>query len=242
MLLQAAALKIGTFFFLQYTMTQDELKQAVARAAIEYVPQGEIIGVGTGSTANFFIDELGKIKDRIKGAVASSEATAQRLKSHGIPVFDLNDVERLSVYIDGADEITPHGAMIKGGGAALTREKIVASVADRFVCIADGSKLVGVLGSFPLPVEVIPMAQAAVARKLAALGCEARLRMKDGQPLITDNGCQILDLIGLKIDRPAEMEALINNMVGVVTVGLFAQRGADVALLGTAEGVKKMTF
>ncbi|KIF80932.1 ribose-5-phosphate isomerase RpiA [Noviherbaspirillum autotrophicum] len=223
-------------------MTQDELKQAVARAAIEYVPQGEIIGVGTGSTANFFIDELGKIKDRIKGAVASSEATAQRLKSHGIPVFDLNDVERLSVYIDGADEITPHGAMIKGGGAALTREKIVASVADRFVCIADGSKLVGVLGAFPLPVEVIPMAQAAVARKLAALGCEARLRMKDGQPLITDNGCQILDLIGLKIDRPAEMEALINNMVGVVTVGLFAQRGADVALLGMAEGVKKMTF
>ncbi|MGE5649039.1 MAG: ribose-5-phosphate isomerase RpiA [Bacillota bacterium] len=223
-------------------MTQDELKQAVARAAIEYVPQGEIIGVGTGSTANFFIDELGKIKDRIKGAVASSEATAQRLRSHGIPVFDLNDVERLSVYIDGADEITPQGAMIKGGGAALTREKIVASVSDRFVCIADGSKLVGVLGAFPLPVEVIPMAQAALARKLAALGCEARLRMKDGQPLITDNGCMILDLIGLKIDRPAEMEALINNMVGVVTVGLFAQRGADVALLGTAEGVKKMTF
>ncbi|QDZ27300.1 ribose-5-phosphate isomerase RpiA [Noviherbaspirillum sp. UKPF54] len=223
-------------------MTQDELKQAVACAAIEYVPQGEIIGVGTGSTANFFIDELGKIKDRIKGAVASSEATAQRLRSHGIPVFDLNDVERLSVYIDGADEITPQGAMIKGGGAALTREKIVASVSDRFVCIADGSKLVGVLGAFPLPVEVIPMAQAALARKLAALGCEARLRVKDGQPLITDNGCMILDLIGLKIDRPAEMEALINNMVGVVTVGLFAQRGADVALLGTAEGVKKMTF
>ncbi|MGE5621564.1 MAG: ribose-5-phosphate isomerase RpiA [Bacillota bacterium] len=223
-------------------MTQDELKQAVARAAIEYVPQGEIIGVGTGSTANYFIDELGKIKDRIKGAVASSEATAERLKSHGIPVFDLNDVERLSVYIDGADEITPQGAMIKGGGAALTREKIVASVADKFVCIADGSKLVGVLGAFPLPVEVIPMAQAAVARKLAALGCEARLRMKDGKPLITDNGCMILDLVGLKIDRPAELEAQINNVVGVVTVGLFAQRGADIALLGTAEGVKKLTF
>lgn len=223
-------------------MTQDELKQAVARAAIEYVPEGEIIGVGTGSTANFFIDELGKIKDRIKGAVASSEATAQRLQSHGIPVFDLNDVERLSVYIDGADEITPQGAMIKGGGAALTREKIVASVSDKFVCIADGSKLVGVLGAFPLPVEVIPMAQAALARKLSALGCDARLRLKDGKPLITDNGCMILDLIGLKIDRPAEMEGVINNMVGVVTVGLFAQRGADVALLGTAEGVKKLTF
>ncbi|HJV50828.1 MAG TPA: ribose-5-phosphate isomerase RpiA [Noviherbaspirillum sp.] len=223
-------------------MTQDELKQAVARAAIEYVPQGEIIGVGTGSTANYFIDELGKIKDRIKGAVASSETTADRLKSHGIQVFDLNEVERLSVYIDGADEITPHGAMIKGGGAALTREKIVASVSDKFVCIADGSKLVGVLGAFPLPVEVIPMAQAAVARKLAALGCEARLRVKDGKPLVTDNGCLILDLVGLKIDRPAELEALINNVVGVVTVGLFAQRGADIALLGTAEGVKKLTF
>ena len=223
-------------------MTQDELKQAVARAAIEYVPQGEIIGVGTGSTANFFIDELGKIKDRIKGAVASSEATAARLKSHGIPVLDLNDVERLSVYIDGADEITPQGAMIKGGGAALTREKIVASVADKFVCIADGSKLVDVLGAFPLPVEVIPMAQAAVARKLAQLGCEARLRMKDGKPLITDNGCMILDLVGLKIAKPVELEAQINNIVGVVTVGLFAQRGADVGLLGTAEGVKKLTF
>lgn len=223
-------------------MTQDELKQAVARAAIEYVPQGEIIGVGTGSTANFFIDELGKIKDRIKGAVASSEATAARLKSHGISVFELNDVERLSVYIDGADEITPQGAMIKGGGAALTREKIVASVADKFVCIADGSKLVDVLGAFPLPVEVIPMARAAVARKLAQLGCEARLRMKDGKPLITDNGCMILDLVGLKIAKPAELEAQINNVVGVVTVGLFAQRGADVGLLGTAEGVKKLTF
>ncbi|HEX7636050.1 MAG TPA: ribose-5-phosphate isomerase RpiA [Noviherbaspirillum sp.] len=223
-------------------MTQDEQKQAVARAAIEYVPQGEIIGVGTGSTANFFIDELGKIKDRIKGAVASSEATAARLKSHGIPVFELNDVEHLSVYIDGADEITPQGAMIKGGGAALTREKIVASVADKFVCIADGSKLVDMLGAFPLPVEVIPMAQAAVARKLAQLGCEARLRMKDGKPLVTDNGCLILDLVGLKIAKPAELEAQINNVVGVVTVGLFAQRGADVGLLGTAEGVKKLTF
>jgi len=223
-------------------MTQDEMKQAVARAAIEYVPSGEIIGVGTGSTANFFIDELGKIKDRIKGAVASSEATAARLKSHGITVFDLNEVDAMSVYIDGADEIEPKGAMIKGGGAALTREKIVASVAAKFVCIADGSKLVDVMGAFPLPVEVIPMAQAAVARKLKTLGGEPRLRMKDGQPLLTDNGCMILDVAGLKIADPAGLEAQINNIPGVVTVGLFAQRGADVALLGTAEGVKKLTF
>jgi ribose 5-phosphate isomerase A len=223
-------------------MTQDELKQAVARAAIAYVPTGEIIGVGTGSTANFFIDELGKIKDRVKGAVASSETTAARLKSHGIPVLDLNDVESMSVYIDGADEITPLGAMIKGGGAALTREKIVASVAHKFICIADGSKLVDVLGAFPLPVEVIPMAQASVARELKALGGEPRLRMKDGKPLITDNGCMIIDLVGLKIVDPVELEARINNIVGVVTVGLFARRGADVGLLGTAEGVKTLTF
>ncbi|MEN3294468.1 MAG: ribose 5-phosphate isomerase [Burkholderiales bacterium] len=223
-------------------MTQDELKQAVARAAIDYVVDGEIIGVGTGSTANFFIDELGKIKDRIKGAVASSEATAARLKSHGIAVLDLNEVESMPVYIDGADEITSSGAMIKGGGAALTREKIVASVAEKFVCIADGSKLVDMLGNFPLPVEVIPMAQAVVSRKLAALGGQPRLRMKDGRPLITDNGCMIIDVVGLKIAKPAELEAQINNIVGVVTVGLFAQRGADVGLLGTADGVRKLTF
>ncbi|RZI43255.1 ribose-5-phosphate isomerase RpiA [Herbaspirillum sp. HC18] len=223
-------------------MTQDEMKQAVARAAIEYVPSGEIIGVGTGSTANFFIDELGKIKDRIKGTVASSEATAARLKSHGIPVFDLNDVDAMSVYIDGADEITASGAMIKGGGAALTREKIVASVAAKFVCIADGSKLVDMLGAFPLPVEVIPMAQAAVARKLKTFGGEPRLRMKDGKPLLTDNGCMILDVVGLKIANPSELEAQINNIPGVVTVGLFALRCADVGLLGTPEGVKKLTF
>ncbi len=223
-------------------MTQDELKQAVARAAIEYVVDGEIIGVGTGSTANYFIDELGKIKDRIKGAVASSEATAQRLQSHGIRVFDLNEVESLAVYIDGADEITPAGAMIKGGGAALTREKIVASVARKFVCIADGSKLVEKLGKFPLPVEVIPMAHAAVARQLAALGGEPRLRLKDGQPLVTDNGCYILDLHGLQIVDPAALEERINNIVGVVTVGLFAVRGADVGLLGMADGVKKITY
>ena len=223
-------------------MTQDEMKQAVARAAIDYVVPGEIIGVGTGSTANFFIDELGKIKDRIKGAVASSEATAQRLQSHGIAVFDLNEIDAMSVYIDGADEITAQGAMIKGGGAALTREKIVASVAKQFVCIADGSKLVDLLGNFPLPVEVIPMAQAVVARKLAALGGEPRLRLKDGKPLVTDNGCFIIDVLGLKIQDPAELEAQINDIVGVVTVGLFARRGADIALLGMAEGVKRLTF
>ena len=223
-------------------MTQDEMKQAVARAAIDYVVPGEIIGVGTGSTANFFIDELGKIKDSIKGAVASSEATAERLQAHGIAVFDLNDVDSLSVYIDGADEITPQGAMIKGGGAALTREKIVASVAKQFVCIADGSKLVDLLGNFPLPVEVIPMAQAVVARRLAALGGQPRLRIRDGKPLVTDNGCYIIDVLGLKIQNPAELEAQINDIVGVVTVGLFARRGADIGLLGTAEGVRRLTF
>lgn len=223
-------------------MTQDEMKQAVARAAIDYVVPGEIIGVGTGSTANFFIDELGKIKDRIKGAVASSEATAERLRAHGIAVFDLNDIDAMSVYIDGADEITPQGAMIKGGGAALTREKIVASVARQFVCIADGSKLVDLLGNFPLPVEVIPMAQAVVARRLAALGGQPRLRIRDGKPLVTDNGCYIIDVLGLRIQDPAELEAQINDIVGVVTVGLFARRGADIGLLGTAEGVRRLTF
>lgn len=223
-------------------MTQDEMKQAVARAAIDYVVAGEIIGVGTGSTANFFIDELGKIKDRIKGAVASSEATAERLRSHGITIFDLNDIDSMSVYIDGADEITAQGAMIKGGGAALTREKIVASVAKQFVCIADGSKLVDKLGKFPLPVEVIPMAQAVVARKLAALGGEPRLRVKDGKPVVTDNGCFIIDVLGLQIQDPADLEAQINDIVGVVTVGLFARRGADIALLGTADGVNKLVF
>ncbi len=223
-------------------MTQDELKQAVARAAIDHVVDGEIIGVGTGSTANFFIDELGKIRDRIKGAVASSEATAARLKSHGIPVFDLNDVERMPVYIDGADEIDHGGAMIKGGGGALTREKIVASVADKFVCIADESKLVDVLGNYPLPVEVVPMAAASVARSLSMLGATAKLRLKDGQPFITDNGCHILDAAGLQIRDPKTLEQQINQIPGVVTVGLFALQGAAVCLLGTSTGVKSMTF
>ncbi len=223
-------------------MTQDELKQAVARAAIDYVAEGDIIGVGTGSTANFFIDELGRQRDRIKGAVASSEATAARLASHGIPVLDLNDVQRLSVYIDGADEINPQGAMIKGGGGALTREKIVASVADRFICIADASKLVDVLGKFPLPVEVIPMAVGAVSRRLAALGATPTVRIKDGKPYLTDNGCQIIDASGLQIADPATLEVKINDIPGVVSVGLFARKGADVCLLGTAEGVKTLMF
>ena len=223
-------------------MTQDELKQAVARAAIKYVVDGEIIGVGTGSTANFFIDELGKIKGRIKGAVASSEATAARLKSHGIHVFDLNEVERMPVYIDGADEIDHSGAMIKGGGGALTREKIVASVADKFICIADESKLVDVMGKFPLPVEVIPMAANSVARSLKKLGANPVLRMKDGKPYVTDNGCHILDAAGLQIRDPKGLEQQINQLAGVVSVGLFAVQGAAVCLLGTSHGVKAMQF
>lgn len=223
-------------------MTQDELKQAVARAALAYVVDGAIIGVGTGSTANFFIDELGKIKDRIQGAVASSEATAARLKSHGIPVFDLNEVESMPVYIDGADEIDASGAMIKGGGAALTREKIVASVASQFVCIADGSKLVDVLGRFPLPIEIIPMAHAVVSRRLKALGATPSLRMKEGQPLVTDNGCWLIDAAGLRITDPRGLEQTINEFPGVVTVGLFARKAADVCLLGTGDGVKTLVF
>lgn len=225
-------------------MTQDELKQAVARAAIDYVVDGEIIGVGTGSTANFFIDELAKIKERIKGTVASSEATAARLRGHGIEVYDLNEVESIAVYIDGADEITDSGAMIKGGGAALTREKIVASVSKQFVCIADGSKLVETMGAFALPVEVLPMARAAVMRKLTALGGAPRVRTRVGSDeiFITDNGGEIIDVAGLSITDPVALEAAINQIVGVIAVGLFAARGADVCLLGTADGVKKLTF
>jgi ribose 5-phosphate isomerase A len=225
-------------------MTQDELKQAVAVAAIQYVVDGEIIGVGTGSTANFFIDELAKIKHRIKGTVASSEATAARLRGHGIAVFDLNDVTSIAVYIDGADEITASGAMIKGGGAALTREKIVASVSQRFVCIADGSKLVEVMGKFPLPVEVLPMARSAVMRKMSALGGQPKLRTKPGsdQAFITDNGGEIIDVAGMAILDPVALEQAINQVPGVVAVGLFALRGADVCLLGTGEGVKTLTF
>ncbi len=223
-------------------MTQDELKQAVARAALNYVVDGAIIGVGTGSTANFFIDELGKIKQRIKGAVASSEATAARLKSHGIAVFDLNEITHMPVYIDGADEIDASGAMIKGGGGALTREKIVASVAEKFICIADGSKLVEVMGTFPLPVEVIPMAQAVVSRALKAMGATPILRLKEGVPYVTDNGCFIIDAAGLRITQPKILEQQINDLPGVVTNGLFARKGANVCLLGMADGVKTMAF
>jgi ribose 5-phosphate isomerase A len=218
-------------------MTQDELKQAVAKAAITHVPTGCIVGVGTGSTANFFIDELGKIKHKIDGAVASSEASAQRLRKHGIEVLDLNNVSDLPVYVDGADEITRHLAMIKGGGGALTREKIVAAVARKFVCICDGSKLVDVLGKFPLPVEVLPMARSYVARELVKLGGQPALR----QGFTTDNGNVILDVHNMQIMNPPELEATINQITGVVTNGLFARRGADVLLLGTASGVQTMT-
>ncbi len=217
-------------------MTQDELKQSVAREAIKYVVDDEVIGVGSGSTANFFIDELGKVKNRIAGAVASSEKTAERLKKHGIRLFDLNSVNELPVYIDGADEITEHLAMIKGGGGALTREKIVAAVAKKFVCIADESKLVPVLGKFPLPVEVIPMARGYVARQMVKLGGQPKLR----EGFTTDNGNIVLDVWGLSILNPVELEATINNIAGVVTNGLFARRGADVLLLGTKSGVKTL--
>ncbi len=218
-------------------MTQDELKQAVAREAIKYIVDDEVVGVGSGSTANFFIDELAKVKNRITGAVASSEKTAERLKRHGIRLFDLNGVNELPVYIDGADEITEHLAMIKGGGGALTREKIVAAVAKKFVCVADESKLVPVLGKFPLPVEVIPMARAYVARQMVKLGGHPKLR----EGFTTDNGNIVIDLWGLSILNPVELETSINNITGVVTNGLFARRGADVLLLGTRNGVKTLT-
>ncbi len=214
-------------------MTQDEMKQAVARAAVEYVKSG-IIGVGTGSTANYFIDELAKVKGRIDGAVASSEATAQRLKSHGIEVLDLNSVGGMEVYVDGADEITRNFHMIKGGGGALTREKIVAACAKYFICVADQTKLVDVLGKFPLPVEVIPMARSHVARELVKLGGQPRLR----EGFTTDNGNVILDVHGLNILDPVALESAINQLTGVVTNGLFARRPADVLLLGTEHGVE----
>ncbi len=217
-------------------MTQDELKQAVARAAIAHVTDG-VVGVGTGSTANCFIAELGKIKHRIDAAVASSEATAARLKALGIRVVELNAVDALPVYVDGADEVTRHLAMIKGGGGALTREKIVAAVAERFVCIADASKRVDVLGKFPLPVEVIPMARSHVARELVKLGGQPRWR----EGFVTDNGNLILDVHGLSIPDPSGLEATINQITGVVTSGLFARRGADVLLLGTERGVETIT-
>ena len=214
-------------------MDQNAMKQAVARAAIAFVPQG-IIGVGTGSTANFFIDELAKIKGKIDGAVASSEATAQRLRGHGIPVLDLNAVGEMDIYVDGADEITRHLHMIKGGGGALTREKIVAASSRQFICLADETKLVDVLGQFPLPVEVIPMARGYVARQLVKLGGQPVLR----EGFLTDNGNVILDVVGLSILNPPEMETMLNQIVGVVTNGLFAHRPADILILGRQTGVE----
>ena len=218
-------------------MTQHQLKEAVARAAIAHVVPDAIVGVGTGSTANFFIDALAEMKDRIPGAVASSEATKKRLEGHGIKVLDLNDVSEIPVYVDGADEVNARLHMIKGGGGALTREKIVAAVATKFVCIADASKKVEVMGRFPLPVEVIPMAREHVARQLARLGGTPKLRAG----FVTDNGNVILDVHGLAITEPDQLEAEINQIVGVVTNGLFALRGADVLLLGAADGVQTFT-
>ena len=218
-------------------MNQDELKKQVAEAALEYVEAGTIIGVGTGSTANMFIDALARIKGKIEGTVASSNASAERLKSHGIPVLDLNSVSELSVYIDGADESTKHLHLIKGGGGALTREKIVAACSRKFVCIADQSKLVDVLGAFPLPVEVIPMARSYVARQLVKLGGVPELRTG----FTTDNGNVILDVHNLDILDPVKMETEIGLITGVVTVGLFARRPADVLLLGTPDGVQTLT-
>ena len=224
------------------SLTQDELKTLVGQAALRYVVPGEIVGVGTGSTVNKFIDALATIKDQIKGAVSSSEASTARLKALGIPVFDSNEVEQLAVYIDGADEIDGQGYMVKGGGAALTREKIVAAQSRLFVCIADESKLVDQLGRFPLPVEVIPMAAQRIARQFEALGGTATLRLKDGAPLVTDNGQHILDVTGLQIDDPLSFEDMVNNWPGVVTVGVFAFQRAGICLLGTHDGVKTLEF
>jgi ribose 5-phosphate isomerase A len=221
-------------------MTQDEMKQAVARAALDYIRGGlkddSIVGVGTGSTANFFIDELATIKHQFEAAVASSEATAERLRSHGIPVYDLNAVAGLDTYVDGADEFDAGLNLVKGGGGALTREKIVAAASREFVCIVDASKQVPVLGAFPLPVEVIPMARSLVARELVRMGGQPELR----EGFVTDNGNLILDVYNLDIRDPKAFEAQLNNVVGVVTNGLFARRGADVVLMGTREGVETL--
>ena len=219
-------------------MTQDELKALVGQAALAYVVPGTVVGVGTGSTVNCFIDALATMKGRIAGAVSSSEKSTERLRGHGITVLDSNDIVRIPVYIDGADEIDHRGHMIKGGGAALTREKIVADIADRFVCIADESKLVTTLGRFPLPVEVIPMAVAQVSRRLRALGGEPALR----EGVVTDNGCCIVDVRGLAITDPAAMEIEVNQWPGVVSVGIFARHRASVCLLGTAQGVRTLDF
>ena len=216
------------------TLTPDDKKRQVAKAALEYIVPGTVIGVGTGSTANYFIDALAHVKNKIEGTVASSNATAERIKSHGIPVFELNSVDEISIYVDGADESNHYLHLIKGGGGALTREKIVAAVSNRFVCIADDSKLVEVLGKFPLPVEVIPMARSYVARQLVKLGGNPVWR----EGVTTDNGNVILDVHNLKIAEPVKLESEINQIVGVVTNGLFAKRPADILLLGSDTGVK----
>lgn len=223
-------------------LTQDQLKTLVGQAALRYVVPGEIVGVGTGSTVNKFIDALATIKDQITGAVSSSVASTERLLALGIPVFDANDVQQLSVYIDGADEIDGQGYMIKGGGAALTREKVVAAQSRTFVCIADESKLVPVLGNFPLPVEVIPMAAQRIMRQFAALGGQAQIRMKGGAPLVTDNGLILLDVKGLQIRDPLAFETEVSQWPGVLTVGVFACQKAQVCLLGTAQGVRTITY
>lgn len=223
-------------------MTQDELKTLVGQAALQYVVPGTIVGVGTGSTVNKFIDALADIKDQIRGAVSSSEASTAKLKALGIPVFDASEVEELDVYIDGADEIDGKGYMVKGGGAALTREKIVAAQSRRFVCIADASKRVDALGAFPLPVEIIPMAAARITRQFAAMGGKAVIRMKEGAPLVTDNGQHILDVTGLRITDPLAFESEVNQWPGVVTVGVFAHQKASVCLLGTESGVETLQY
>ncbi len=218
-------------------MTPEQAKQLVAEAAIEYLEWDWVVGVGTGSTANLFIDELAKIKNKIEGTVASSEASADRLRGHGIKVFELDQVGDLPIYVDGADESTKHLHLIKGGGAALTREKIVAAASDKFICIADDSKLVDTLGAFPLPIEVIPMAKSYIARQLVKLGGNPILR----EGVITDNGNMIIDVHDMTIDNPVELETSLNQLAGVVTNGLFAQRGADVLLLGGENGVTTVT-
>ena len=223
-------------------MTQDELKAQVGQAALRYIQPGMMVGVGTGSTVNKFIEALAAMKGQIQGAVSSSLASTERLLALGIPVFDANEVESLAVYVDGADEIDHAGHMVKGGGAALTREKIVAAQSRQFICIADESKLVSTLGAFPLPVEIIPMASARLIRQFAQMGGQARIRLKGGSPLVTDNGQHILDVTGLSISDPLAFEAQVSQWPGVLTVGVFAFQKAHVCLLGTAQGVKTLTF
>lgn len=223
-------------------MTQDELKTQVGQAALGYIQPGMMVGVGTGSTVNKFIEALATLKGQVQGAVSSSLASTERLLALGIPVFDANEVEFLAVYVDGADEIDHAGHMVKGGGAALTREKIVAAQSRQFICIADESKLVSTLGAFPLPVEIIPMASARLIRQFAQMGGQARIRLKDGSPLVTDNGQHILDVTGLSISDPLGFEAQVSQWPGVLTVGVFAFQKAQVCLLGTAQGVKTLAF